>query len=341
MKRVLVTGGCGFIGSNFARYMLKAHPDYKIIVLDKLTYAGNPENIADLKDNPNFQFVKGDICDCELINDWAAKVDWIVNFAAETHVDRSITEPDAFIKTDIFGTHTILEAVNANKNVERFLQISTDEVYGSIEDGSFSEGDPLEPSSPYASSKAGGDLLCLAYWTTYKTPVVLTRSSNNYGPYQYPEKLIPLFITNLMTDEMVPVYGDGLNVRDWLYVEDNCTGVDAVLHEGNLGEAYNIGAGEEKTNMEITRLLLDILGKDESSIRYVEDRKGHDRRYSITSDKTKALGWKPKANFEQSLRDTVAWYKQNRAWWERIKSGEFRDYYREQYKEMFPGKSGN
>lgn len=338
MKRVLVTGGCGFIGSNFARYMLEKYSSYEIVVLDKLTYAGNPDNVADLKPNPRFTFVEGDICDDALVNDWAAKVDWIVNFAAETHVDRSISQPDAFIRTDIFGTHTILEAVRTHPNVTRFLQISTDEVYGSIEKGSFRETDPLAPSSPYSASKAGGDLMCIAYWTTYKTPVVLTRSSNNYGPYQYPEKLIPLFITNLMEGLQVPVYGDGLNVRDWLYVIDNCSGIDAVLHEGQLGEAYNIGAGEEKTNLEITHLLLDILGKDpKSSIRYVEDRKGHDRRYSVDIAKVKALGWAPRADFEQSLRQTVEWYQTHRAWWEKIKSGEFREYYKAHYKGMFAG----
>ncbi|GAB4321766.1 MAG: dTDP-glucose 4,6-dehydratase [Candidatus Sumerlaeia bacterium] len=335
MKRVLVTGGCGFIGSNFARYMLREHPDYEIIVLDKLTYAGNPENIADLKDHPRFSFVRGDICDAALMNEWAGRVDWIVNFAAETHVDRSISQPDAFIRTDIFGTYTILEAVKSHPNVERFLQISTDEVYGSIEKGSFGEDSPLRPSSPYASSKAGGDLMCLAYWTTFRTPVLITRSSNNYGPYQYPEKLIPLFITNLLEDQPVPVYGDGLNVRDWLYVEDNCAGIDLVLHEGRLGEIYNIGAGEEKTNLEITHLLLDILERPRSLIRYVEDRKGHDRRYSVACDKVRALGWAPAADFEQSLRRTVEWYRQNRAWWEKIKSGEFRDYYRAHYKDLF------
>lgn len=334
MTSILITGGCGFIGSNYARFVNKNHPDYNIMVIDKLTYAGNPENISDLKGNPNFTFIKGDICDEKLIVECVKKVDYIVNFAAETHVDRSITEPDAFIKTDIFGTHNILEAVRNSPNVKRYLQISTDEVYGSILEGSFREGDPLNPSSPYSASKAGADLMCLAYWTTYKTPILITRSSNNYGPYQYPEKVIPLFVTNLIENQQVPLYGDGLNVRDWLYVEDNCAGIDKVLHQGTLGEIYNIGAGEEITNLELTHLLLDTLNKPESLIRPVEDRKGHDRRYSVDCSKLRSLGWSPRANFKESIKKTVEWYQENRAWWEPLKSGEFKEYYKKHYKQM-------
>ena len=334
MTTILITGGCGFIGSNYARYVSRHHPEYKMIVLDKLTYAGNPENISDLKNNPNFSFIKGDICDEKLITEIVPKVDYIVNFAAETHVDRSISEPDAFIKTDIFGTHNILEAVRNSSNVKRFLQISTDEVYGSILEGSFREDDPLEPSSPYSARKAGADLMCLAYWTTYKTPILITRSSNNYGPYQYPEKVIPLFVTNLIENKQVPLYGDGLNVRYWLYVEDNCVGIDLILHEGKLGEIYNIGAGEEVTNLELTHLLLEMLDKPKSMIRPVEDRKGHDRRYSVDCSKLRSLGWKPLADFKESIKQTVAWYQANRAWWEPLKSGEFKEYYKKQYRQM-------
>ena len=335
MDSILIAGGCGFIGSNFVRYYLNAHPKARVAVLDKLTYAGNPENLADLKGNPRFTFVRGDIGDAALVHEWAARVDAIVNFAAETHVDRSLTEPDAFLRTGVHGVYTLLEAVRAHTNVKRFLQISTDEVYGSIEKGSFAETDLLAPSSPYSAAKAAGDLLVLAYRKTWELPILLTRASNNYGPYQYPEKLIPLFVTNALNDQPLPLYGDGLNVRDWLYVEDHCSAIDLVLQKGELGGIYNIGAGEERTNVEITHLILEMLGKPHTLIKPVEDRKGHDRRYSISTDRIRALGWKPRANFEDSIRKTIEWYRAHRSWWEPIKSGAFKEYYQQQYKQLF------
>ena len=330
--KLLITGGLGFIGSNFVRYILKKYPDYEIINLDKITYAGNPENLKDVENDPRYKFVKGDICDRELVNDLVSrkKPDAILNYAAESHVDRSILDPDAFIKTDIFGTHTLLEAVR-NHKIEKYIQISTDEVYGSIEKGLFIEESPLKPNSPYASSKAGADLLVRAYFKTYGLPVLITRSSNNYGPYQYPEKLIPLFITNLIEGKKVPLYGDGLNVRDWLYVLDNCSGIDTVLHNGKVGEIYNIGADNEKTNKEITEIILKQLGKDESSIEHVKDRPGHDRRYALDYTKLKNLGWKPEYDFEPAIKETIEWYKNNPVWWKKIKSGEYLEYYKKQY----------
>ncbi len=330
--KLLITGGLGFIGSNFIRYILKKYPDYKIINLDKVTYAGNPENLKDIENDSRYKFVKGDICDKELVNDLVSKEkpDAILSFAAETHVDRSILDPDAFIKTDIFGTHVLLEAVRIRK-VEKYIQISTDEVYGSVEKGLFTEESPLKPNSPYASSKAGADLLVRAYFKTYNLPVLITRSSNNYGPFQYPEKIIPLFITNLIEGKKVPLYGDGLNVRDWLYVLDNCSGIDMVLHKGKVGEIYNIGADNEKTNKEITEIILKELGKDDSSIEHVKDRPGHDRRYALDSTKLKKLGWKPEYNFEQAMKETIDWYKNRSDWWKKIKSGEYLKYYKKQY----------
>lgn len=331
MKTILITGGAGFIGSNFVHYILEKYPDYRVKVLDKLTYAGNLDNLRDVMDDKRFTFIKGDICDKELVKKVAKDVDYIVNFAAETHVDRSILDSEAFIRTDILGTYTLLEVVR-ELNIERFVQISTDEVYGSITEGSFKEDAPLNPSSPYAASKAGADLLVNAYWVTYKLPVLITRSSNNYGPYQYPEKLIPLFITNALEDKPLPLYGDGMNVRDWLYVKDNCEAIDLVLHKGEPGEIYNIGGDNERTNIEITKRILAILGKPESLIRYVADRKGHDRRYSIDSTRIHNLGWRPRTDFDKGLEETVRWYVDNRWWWERIKSGEFQRFYKEYYK---------
>lgn len=285
--------------------------DYDIVVLDKLTYAGNKDNLKDIL--PDIQFIKGDIGNEEDVKVAMKDCDLVVNFAAETHVDRSITDPSIFVKTDVLGTHNLLEHVR-KYDVEKYLQISTDEVYGSIENGSFSEESNIDPSSPYSASKAGGDVLVSAYHKTYDLPVLITRSSNNYGPYQYPEKLIPLFILNAMQDKPLPVYGTGENVRDWIYVLDNCTGIETVLNKGKFGEVYNIGGGNEKTNIEITRMILDLLGKPESLITYVEDRLGHDLRYSLDSTKTKKLGWKPEWSFEDGLKQTVEWYKDNRDW---------------------------
>jgi len=318
--RVLVTGGCGFIGSNFIRYMFNARPGISITNLDRLTYAGNPENLSDVESSFAYTFVHGDICDAAVVDGLIAKgFDAIVNFAAESHVDRSITGPAEFIQTDVFGTFTLLEACRKYE-VPRYLQISTDEVYGSIEDGSFSEESIIAPNSPYSASKAGGDLLVRAYNKTYGMPVLVTRSSNNFGPFQYPEKLMPLFITNAMDDKQLPLYGDGMNVRDWLFVTDNCAAIDLVLRDGVPGEAYNIGGGQERTNTEITRGILGILGKPESLIRYVDDRPGHDRRYSLDFSKVAKLGYSPRTDFKAMLEETVKWYVDNRAWWEPLKA---------------------
>lgn len=333
MKSILVTGGAGFIGSNFVRYMLNKYDDYHITVLDALTYAGNLDNLSDLESNSRFTFHKGDICDRKIVSDLIKKSDTVVNFAAETHVDRSIHHAGDFIDTDIRGTFVLLEAVREFQ-IERYLQISTDEVYGSIETGSFIESDPLKPNSPYAASKAGADLLIRSYFVTYQTPVLITRSSNNFGPYQYPEKLIPLFITNAIDDISLPLYGDGKNVRDWLYVLDNCEAIDLILHKGKLGEIYNIGAGNEEENIAITRSILHLLGKPETLISYVKDRPGHDRRYSVRIDKIGALGWQPATKFQEAMQHTVAWYKENESWWRKIKEKqeEYKRFYAAQYK---------
>lgn len=328
--RLVVTGGAGFIGSNFVRYMLRRHEDLKVLVLDKLTYAGNLENLRDVETDPRYRFVRGDICDATVVREALADADAVVNFAAETHVDRSISGPQDFIRTDVLGTHTLLEAVR-ELGVGRYLQIGTDEVYGSTETGAFDEESDLDPSSPYSASKAAADLLVLAYRRTYGVPVLITRSSNNYGPNQYPEKIIPLFITNAIDDQPLPVYGDGLNVRDWLYVEDNCAAVDLVLREGVLGEVYNIGGGNEVQNLALTRGILERLGKSESLIRHVEDRPGHDRRYAVDCAKVQALGWRPAMLFDEGLAHTVAWYREHEGWWRPLKSGEWREYYSQQY----------
>jgi dTDP-glucose 4,6-dehydratase len=326
----VVTGGAGFIGSNFVRYMLAEHEDVEIVNLDKLTYAGNLENLRGIEDDPRYTFVQGDICDAAAVGEALRGADAVVNFAAETHVDRSISGPQDFIRTDVLGTHTLLEAVR-HLGIPRYLQISTDEVYGSIDDGAFTEDSGLDPSSPYSASKAGGDLLVLAYHRTFGAPALITRSSNNYGPYQYPEKLVPLFITNAIDDQPLPVYGDGLNVRDWLYVEDNCAGIDLVLREGVPGHVYNIGGGNEVQNLTITHQILELLGKSEQLIRFVTDRPGHDRRYAVDCAKLKALGWAPKLSFEAGLARTVEWYASHQDWWRPIKSGAWRDYYARQY----------
>ncbi len=319
--RILVTGGAGFIGSCFVRHMLKNHPEYKIINLDALTYCGNLENLDDIKDNPNYTFFKGNICDKKLVRELMSEVDCVVNFAAESHVDNSIKNPEIFIETNVQGTLNLLQAAK-ERGIDRFLQVSTDEVYGTLgKTGYFYETTPLAPNSPYSASKASADLLVRAYYETYKLPVLNTRCSNNYGPYQYPEKLIPFFISKLLKEEKVPVYGDGLNVRDWLYVYDHCEAINVVLHKGKIGEVYNIGGHNEKTNIEITRLILDAMGKDESYIEYVEDRLGHDRRYAISNDKiTAELGWKPSLTFEQGIKITINWYLNNQQWIKNIEA---------------------
>jgi dTDP-glucose 4,6-dehydratase len=334
MNAILVTGGAGFIGSNFVRYMVNKYPDQKIVVLDALTYAGNRENLQDLEDRPNYEFHHGNICDKSLVEKLVPDCNVIINFAAETHVDRSILEAGSFIQTDVVGTFTLLEAVRKFK-IERYIQISTDEVYGSIEKGSFKESSPLQPNSPYSASKASGDLLVRAYHKTYGLPAIITRSSNNFGPYQYPEKLIPLFITNAMEDQSLPLYGDGKNVRDWLYVLDNCEAIDVVLRDGEDGEVYNIGGGNEMQNIEITELILQLLSKPKSLIRPVEDRLGHDRRYSVSIEKIEKLGWKPRRNFREAMEETVRWYINNEDWWRRIKEKQesFKKFYQEYYKE--------
>lgn len=317
--KILVTGGAGFIGSNFINYMLKKY-DYKIINLDKLTYAGNLENLAEASKNNNYTFVKGDICDKELVLDLLSDCDAIINFAAESHVDRSIESPDIFIQTNVNGTVNLLNCARAKK-IERFIQISTDEVYGSIKEGYFTETTPISPNSPYSSSKASADLFVQAYFKTYGLPALITRCSNNYGSYQYPEKLIPFFITRLLDNKKVPVYGDGQNVRDWLYVEDHCRGIDLVLHKGCDGEIYNIGGHNEKTNIEITKIILEKMGKDENCIEYVEDRLGHDRRYAISNDKIRnKLGFEVKYSFENGISDTIDWYLKNIEWINNIKN---------------------
>ena len=330
MQKFLVTGGAGFIGSNFIRYLLRERNDVEVINLDKLTYAGNLDNLRDLKSNHGYRFVKGDICDQALVDELMEGVAVVVNFAAESHVDRSIGAPDTFIRTDVFGTFILLESARRHQ-VEKFVQISTDEVYGSIENGSFKETDALMPSSPYSASKAGADRLAYSYWVTYGLPVIITRCSNNFGPYQYPEKLISLFVTNAIEDKPLPIYGDGKNVRDWIYVEDHCQAILFLLEEGAPGEAYNIGAGNERNNLEITDLIISYLGKPESLKKFVADRPGHDRRYSVDCSKLRSLGWKPRHQFETALETTIDWYVENRWWWEKLKSGEYLEYYKKHY----------
>ena len=316
--KLFVTGGAGFIGSNYVHHVL-ATSDDEVTVFDALTYAGNRDNLKDVWDDPRLTFVQGDICNRNEVREAMKGHDQVVHFAAESHVDRSIVDPDAFVRTNCDGTNVMCD-VAAKQGVERFLHISTDEVYGSIEDGSFTEIDPLGPRSPYSASKAGSDLIALAYGETYGLPVIVTRSSNNFGPYQYPEKVIPLFTTNLLDGKKVPLYGDGLNVRDWCYVGDNCAGVDLVLRKGAIGEVYNIGAGNEHTNKELTYGILEILGHGEEMIDFVEDRLGHDRRYSIDISKARALGWEPKREFREALEETVRWYVDNRWWWEPLRA---------------------
>ena len=315
--KLLVTGGAGFIGSNFIRMTLQKYPGIEITNLDKLTYAGNPENLKDISD-PGYNFVKGDICDPEIVMQAIQGADAVVHFAAESHVDRSIADSSVFVITNVVGTNNLLKCA-MDSDIKQFIHVSTDEVYGSIQEGSFTETDNLNPSSPYSSSKAGSDLLAMSYYNTYGLPVTITRCTNNFGPYQYPEKLIPLFITNLMDGKQVPVYGTGLNIRDWIYVEDHCSGIDFVMQHGKAGEIYNIGGGNELTNLEITHRILKALGKDETTIRHVEDRKGHDFRYSLDCSKLKKMGWKPQYDFNTALDATIQWYIDNRWWWEPLK----------------------
>jgi len=317
---MLVTGGAGFIGSNFIRHMLAEHPDTRIVNLDALTYAGNPESLRDVADNPNYTFVKGDICDPGAVAAVFSHhpIETVVHFAAESHVDRSIADGAAFVRTNVLGTFTLLDYA-LKHGVRRFIHVSTDEVYGSTREGSFVETDNLNPSSPYSASKAGSDLLARSFFITHGLPVIVTRCTNNYGPYQFPEKLIPLFATNLLEGKKVPVYGTGRNVRDWLYVLDHCRAIDFILQYGEPGEVYNIGGGAEKTNLEITEKILELLGKDESMIEYVPDRKGHDFRYSLDFGKLRALGWEPAYSFDDALAATVQWYVENEWWWRPLK----------------------
>jgi dTDP-glucose 4,6-dehydratase len=333
MKNILVTGGAGFIGSAFVRHTVEKYPDYNIIVLDKLTYAGNLDNLLTVDDEENYRFERGDIADEAQMQALMEQyqIDTVVNFAAESHVDRSILNPHAFIHTDVVGTYILLE-VARRLGVERFHQVSTDEVYGSIAEGHFKEGDPLEPNSPYAASKAGGELMVRAYHVTYGMHTTVTRGSNTFGPYQYPEKLAPFFITEAIDDRPLPLYGDGLQVRDWLHVDDHAAGIDVILHQGAPGELYNIGGENERTNRVVTDLILDALGKPESLVKYVEDRPGHDRRYALTNDKLRAdFGWSVERNFEDAMRETVRWYVENEWWWRKIKTGEYLDFYKQQY----------
>jgi dTDP-glucose 4,6-dehydratase len=334
MKNILVTGGAGFIGSNFIHYMLKTHPEYSFINFDKLTYAGNLENLKSIETNKNYRFVKGDICNKQKIASTIEEfhIDSVIHFAAESHVDRSIVGAAIFIETNVLGTQTLLEAVK-EKGIEKFLQVSTDEVYGSLgEGGKFTEDTPLHPNSPYAASKASADLLGMAYQHTFNLPVVITRCSNNYGPYQFPEKLIPLMIANALNDKPLPVYGKGTNVRDWLHVLDHCEAIDVVLHKGKVGEVYNIGGNNEWKNIDIVKLLLIHLNKPESLITYVKDRLGHDLRYAIDASKIKKeLGWQPRYTFEKGITETIVWYLNNKDWWQRIISGDYIDYYKKMY----------
>jgi dTDP-glucose 4,6-dehydratase len=335
MRNLLVTGGAGFIGSNFVHYMLEKYADYRIVVFDKLTYAGRLENLAALDRHPRFAFVRGDICDLATVRAAVEQhtIDTIVNFAAETHVDQSIMNPFVFSETNMRGTHVLLEVARQLK-LERYHQISTDEVYGAIPaPGRSREGDPLEPRSPYSSSKAGSDHLVYAYHVTYGLFTTLTRGSNNIGPYQYPEKAVPLFATNAIDDIPIPIYGDGMQMRDYQYVLDHCEGIDVVLHKGIAGEVYNVGTGVETHNIDMARKLLDILGKPHSLITYVPDRAGHDRRYALDTSKLQALGWQSHHSFDQALEKTVRWYAENPGWWRPIKSGEYLEYYRKQYVE--------
>ena len=350
MKSILVTGGAGFIGSNFIRYMLDKYENYKIVNFDLLTYAGNLENLSDIESYENYKFIKGDIADRKLVEKIFSEYNfsYLVNFAAESHVDRSIEDPEVFVKTNILGSQVLLDVAKANwqtgknelgypvyKEGVKYLQVSTDEVYGALgKTGMFTENTPLAPNSPYSASKTSADLLVRAYSKTFKLPMNITRCSNNYGPYQFPEKLIPLMVANTLEDKKLPVYGDGMQIRDWLHVKDHCGGIDTVLHKGAIGEVYNIGGNNEKANIEIVKLILENLGKTEELITYVKDRLGHDRRYAIDNTKiTTELGWEPSYTFEEGIKETINWYLDNREWWEKIRSGEYVKYYEKMYGE--------
>lgn len=332
MKKILVTGGAGFIGSNFVRLLLRTRKNIHITVLDKLTYAGSIDNLDELMGRGDFSFVKGDICNTKLLDELLPGTDIIYNFAAETHVDRSILEAGSFVRTDVVGTYALLQRALKHK-ISRFVQISTDEVYGSILKGKFREGDPLQPNSPYSASKSGADLLARSFYKTYGLPVVITRSSNNYGPYQHPEKFIPLFITNAIEGASLPLYGDGKNVRDWIYVEDNCRAIELVGRKGAIGEVYNIGGGDEKTNIFIARKIIELVGADPKLLTLISDRPGHDRRYALDARRLKRLGWKKRSSFDEGLKRTVRWYVQNESWWRSIKEGAFKRYYRKLYQQ--------
>ena len=328
--KLLVTGGAGFIGSNFIRYILKRHADYEVVNFDKLTYAGNLENLAEVESDPRYTFIKGDICDSETARRAARGCQALINFAAESHVDRSISDPGGFLRTDIFGVYVLLE-VARELAMERIIQISTDEVYGAIEQGAFREQDRLRPSNPYAASKAGGELLAYSYWHTYGAPVIVTRATNNIGPNQYPEKMVPLFITNALERKPLPLYGDGGQMRDWIHVEDHCTALELLLERGEPGQIYNIGDSPVATNLEVARMILEQLGKPQDLIARVKDRPGHDRRYAVDSSKLRALGWTRQYDLRSALSATIEWYRNNEPWWRKIKSGEFLEYYRKQY----------
>jgi dTDP-glucose 4,6-dehydratase len=337
--RVLVTGGAGFIGSAFVRHLLASDPSVQVTVLDKLTYAGNLENLVSVRDHPGYHFVRGDIGDAQTVERLVTGLDAIVNFAAETHVDRSIIDAGSFIDTDVRGTWVLLEAAR-RAATPRFVQVSTDEVYGEVEQGASRESDPLAPRSPYAASKAGGDLMVQAYWVTHSLPVAITRGSNTIGPYQYPEKVVPLFVTNALDNLPLPIYGDGGALRDYLHVEDHCRGIEQVLRHGQPGEAYNIGGGNQVNTIQLGTAILDLLGRPHDLLEFVPDRPGHDRRYSLDTSKLRRLGWQPRYDFYQSLEATVRWYVDNREWWHKLKSGEYQDWYRRNYVERAQPVSG-